>query len=820
MSDTPESTEGVDALVADLACNASGAPSRFSLARDKAKESLKEFLLADPFTYVLLLVRGAIRRGAATVEITINSRSLTLAFDGSPIPHSAFESLYDSVLDRQAKGKGLRELMLGLSSAVNLGFERVQLVSGDSGGAAELEMRPDAPDRISKSRASMAGTRIVIRGRLPQPQKSGSTRPELLLLRQRCQYASSTVRVNGETVANGLQLHGAIYTETFDGDGFRGVAGFLPPYKDGGQVRYVVDGVWVATTKIDADGFVAAVALPGAKLDASEFGLVMEERCEKAANEVTRVYGGYRTKHQWQDIQNQISEFKRAEAREMADGLARTHLRRRIALYVSCILAFCCLTALLIYLAKNSGDGVSGALSWDGKSDLTCTGDQTLTISNRTIISGSASIRASGNCQIRFTNTILMTSAHIAIALEEDASLEMNGGRLEGKTVIMAEDDAQVMLTGVALSGTELLLVKGRAEVHVVNSKLNGSQYGINASGTSRLVLTGVTVESERPVVLSNNARLVMAGGVVTGLGDDAVSLRNYSRAKLKRVRVSGKTAIDVIQQAKLDVQGGRLMGEAYGVNAKDYSTIRLKNVRVEGSVGVAASIEAELHMTGGEVVSNGDPVELACRSTVPNTARLENVRFSAKAKRGLTVGKHCRAIIVGGHIRGLRYAVKVGARAALLLVGTRTSGKLRQAEDGVLRQVAASVNVKAAWTEVLGFAGKLVRYANNGCKGVTACFNHEVVNNMTFNDKLIVHIGTDGRATKVVLPEWSAIAAGEKIGSCLKALGKQRIIPKFSGPTGRLICEFEGAATTDNVNVKRLRSYYVPGTSPAPAPQ
>lgn len=196
-------TEPVDALVANLAGDHEGSSGHFSLSRDKAKESLREFLLSDPLTYVLLLVRGATRRGATRVEVQVDSRSLTMTFDGRPITGADFEGLYDSVFDRKADSLGLRELALGFNAALNLGFGQVRVESGDGGEGATLEMRPDVSDRVSTGKAAVEGTRISIAGQARSSTKRGSEQAELSILRKRCQYASLSLVVNGESVSKG-----------------------------------------------------------------------------------------------------------------------------------------------------------------------------------------------------------------------------------------------------------------------------------------------------------------------------------------------------------------------------------------------------------------------------------------------------------------------------------------------------------------------------------------------------------------------------------------------------------------------------------------
>jgi hypothetical protein len=65
----------------------------FSLDREKAREKLRTFQVAEPHRYVLHLVALAALRGATKVEFTIDSDDLWCRFDGAPLSTVDFEDL-------------------------------------------------------------------------------------------------------------------------------------------------------------------------------------------------------------------------------------------------------------------------------------------------------------------------------------------------------------------------------------------------------------------------------------------------------------------------------------------------------------------------------------------------------------------------------------------------------------------------------------------------------------------------------------------------------------------------------------------------------
>ena len=69
----------------------------FTLDRARAREKMREFQLADPRRWVLLLVRAAIMRGATRVSITTDPTGMSIEFDGTPLGALDFDELYASM---------------------------------------------------------------------------------------------------------------------------------------------------------------------------------------------------------------------------------------------------------------------------------------------------------------------------------------------------------------------------------------------------------------------------------------------------------------------------------------------------------------------------------------------------------------------------------------------------------------------------------------------------------------------------------------------------------------------------------------------------
>src|SRR5690606_33389456 len=68
---------------------------RFTVARNRAIQKLREFALADPHDYVLELIQAAVANGAAYVDLDIDERSCTLSYIGGGLHEHELSQLFD-----------------------------------------------------------------------------------------------------------------------------------------------------------------------------------------------------------------------------------------------------------------------------------------------------------------------------------------------------------------------------------------------------------------------------------------------------------------------------------------------------------------------------------------------------------------------------------------------------------------------------------------------------------------------------------------------------------------------------------------------------
>ena len=125
----------IDRLTAELRAGGTAeGEGGFSLDREKAREKLRQFQLADPHRYVLLFVQALVARGATSIRIEIDADDVRIEADGSPLGTGDFDELYSSMFSAVRARPGLRELALATNAAMALNPRYVRVDSGDPPG--------------------------------------------------------------------------------------------------------------------------------------------------------------------------------------------------------------------------------------------------------------------------------------------------------------------------------------------------------------------------------------------------------------------------------------------------------------------------------------------------------------------------------------------------------------------------------------------------------------------------------------------------------------------------------------------------------------
>ncbi|MFV8755258.1 hypothetical protein ACNOYE_32310 [Nannocystaceae bacterium ST9] len=229
----------------------------FSLDREKARQKMRQFQLADPHRYVLLLVEFAALRGASKIEFEIDADDMHMRCD-AVLDWEDLDELYTSLfVDRSGAGiRARRELALACNAVMALNPKFVAIESYGPDGGVRALLRPDAPDEVAEVEAlEPQGTRIHVKERFRPGLlvrfvlDSQGTLPEELLLRERCKGSSLPITLDGAPISGGLPEH-LIAAVPFETEDLRGVAGLDPARLDRSGIVLLSNGVEIATHEL------------------------------------------------------------------------------------------------------------------------------------------------------------------------------------------------------------------------------------------------------------------------------------------------------------------------------------------------------------------------------------------------------------------------------------------------------------------------------------------------------------------------------------------------------------------------------------------
>lgn len=267
-----------DELIAGLATDAQfDSDGSFSLDREKAREKMRQFQLADPHRYVLLLVEAAVLRGATTIVFDIDADDMQMRFDAA-LSWADLDELYGALFINRTTDeiRARRELALACNAVMALNPRWVRIESftraeeGGGAGAAQgmlsgigAELRSDSKDEITKldkptrefEDMPHTWTSIHVKERFRPGllvrflRDMGGSIPEEQLLRSRCQHAATSITLDGVRISEGLPSN-LVCARTFELEHIRGVAGIDLERRDLSGVVLLSNGVQINTHEL------------------------------------------------------------------------------------------------------------------------------------------------------------------------------------------------------------------------------------------------------------------------------------------------------------------------------------------------------------------------------------------------------------------------------------------------------------------------------------------------------------------------------------------------------------------------------------------
>lgn len=290
----------------------------FSLDREKAREKMQKFQLADPLGYLLLLVQAARLKGAELVDFEVDSNDVHVCFDGAPFVAADFEHLYGALFSEGGAPElqARRELALAINAAMALEPRRlvVESFGGDQGArlvvepgeADDYEALHEPPPRlaaVSSALGERTTTHVHVRDRFRAgvfvsffKNLAGSLAEEKLI-RERLRFAPFEIVLEGTRVSGGPVLDGrpdvvAAAELTAGPDASEpGIVGQVVVSRrlEPARVHLVRHGVWLTThTQLEhlPQGLEAVVCCDAFKKDVSQENVVQDEVYARALKAV------------------------------------------------------------------------------------------------------------------------------------------------------------------------------------------------------------------------------------------------------------------------------------------------------------------------------------------------------------------------------------------------------------------------------------------------------------------------------------------------------------------------------------------------------
>ncbi len=243
-----------DPIAALLAAGRAGGEKveqgRFRLDWRKALDKIKRFQLTDPHRYVLEVVQAAVSRGATSVDVFSDADDIILTFDGEPFSDTELSRLFDYLFSQDEAAVALKQLALGVNSALALEPKYVVVESGDGTRATRVTMstHTDLEIELVSGEDAVCGTRVHVRDRTSWRTLMDALRTpaEVRVLASECAFAPIPITHAGADLRAGFQVD-AICRAPFDIDGVRGEVALRASGPAEAEVHLCMRGVRVVT---------------------------------------------------------------------------------------------------------------------------------------------------------------------------------------------------------------------------------------------------------------------------------------------------------------------------------------------------------------------------------------------------------------------------------------------------------------------------------------------------------------------------------------------------------------------------------------------
>jgi hypothetical protein len=186
----------------------------FTIDSLQARRKLREFLLADPHAYVLLLIEAAVLGGANPVNIETASGQIRIGLGPIRLAGEELEQLFAAVFGDPSAARGperhrrraLQKLAYACNAALRLEPRAIDIIADDGrGGGHHLRLTP-ADDRGQLERVGPVTSVQVCIAENGLTDLSIQEPRECELIRRHCAFSSVPIQLDGKRISKGMEF--------------------------------------------------------------------------------------------------------------------------------------------------------------------------------------------------------------------------------------------------------------------------------------------------------------------------------------------------------------------------------------------------------------------------------------------------------------------------------------------------------------------------------------------------------------------------------------------------------------------------------------
>lgn len=187
----------------------------FTIDSQQARRKLREFLLADPHAWVLLLIEAAVLGGAESVRVDIEGGNITIDLGPLCLGVGELENLFAAAFftdtrshagSERNRRRALQKLAHACNAALRLDLHALEITARDGqGGAHRLRLSPKDDRGLIEQIEEVPSSTFVRSDCGELARLTVQEPPECELIRRHCVFSPVPIELAGRRISKGLQ---------------------------------------------------------------------------------------------------------------------------------------------------------------------------------------------------------------------------------------------------------------------------------------------------------------------------------------------------------------------------------------------------------------------------------------------------------------------------------------------------------------------------------------------------------------------------------------------------------------------------------------